>query len=1105
MKSLYKLFTIALVMQFYSCNTVDKSENEKVINDLQLFTLLSKDQTGIDFINKNEESAKLNVYSYDNFYNGGGVAIADFNNDDLPDVVFTANMSENKIYINKGNLKFENITKTANINQKEEDWCTGVSILDINNDGFQDIFISRSGWYLDAEEHKLRNLLYINNGDLTFTEKGVEYGFLGLSRTSQACFFDKDNDGDLDAYMLNHPKKLAFVEIKNKTGIAKVKYPENTYSDSDKLYDNINGKYFDKTKENGFVNSAHGLGVMATDINNDGWMDLYIANDYSMQDALLINQRDGSFKYKSKSAFKHMSKFSMGLDIADINNDGYLDIFNTEMLSKDNFAKKANMASMNPKGYWGLVNGGYHYQDMHNSLQINNGNGTFSEISWLANVAETDWSWCPLIADFDNDGHKDLFVSNGIKRDMQNKDFMNRVKGDLRKNPELYDPSKIAIPSRKVYNVILKNNKDLTFEDKSVDWGLNTVALNSNGAAYADLDNDGDLDLVINNIDAEAAVYENNLNDRRNYISIKLQNGKEIPYGSKVTILDKDNFQYLELVSLRGFQSTSDSKLHFGMNYKSKVDSLLIKWPNGKETLHTDLKSNKTHTINLNNATIANYIPAKKQPLAIKNVTRQIALRQVHKEQEYDDYLREILIPHKQSQEGPFVDVADVNGDGLDDFFVGNGVGFAGELFFQTTKGGFEKSGQSTFETDKMSEDLGALFFDYDGDGDKDLYVVSGSNEHKLEAPEMQDRLYQNDGKGNFSKTTNSIPKMPSSGSCVTANDFDNDGDLDLFVGGFQVPGKYPQPGTSYLLQNDNGKFTDITQSLANGLQNVGMVKDAAFTDINNDGKSDLVVVGHWMPVTVFINVDGNFKNETEAYNLSDKVGWWNTVYTKDLNNDGKQDLVVGNLGLNSKHKATLEAPFKVIAKDFDNNNTNDIALGYYNQGGFYPVRGKQCSTEQIPSLKDEIKSYDEFGMLTFDQVYGKYDLSDALQINATYFESAIFLNKGDVFETKALPTKTQYAPVNGIISLDINKDGVEEILTVGNFYPVEVETGRYDAHIGSITSINTDGALKDLPSLETGFFNDKDNRDIKEITINNKKHLVVSSNRGQIQFFEVN
>jgi len=947
--------------------------------------------------------------------------------------------------------------------------------------------------------------IYVNNGDLTFTEKGNEYGFTALSRTSQACFFDKDNDGDLDVYMLNHPKKLAFVEIKNATGIAKVNYPNSDYSDSDKLYENINGKFEDKTRENGFVIAAHGLGVVASDINKDGWMDLYVANDYSIQDALLMNQGDGTFKYKSRTAFKHMSKFSMGLDVGDINNDGHLDIFNTEMLAKDNFAKKANMASMNPKGYWGLVNGGYHYQDMHNSMQINNGNGTFSEISWLANVAETDWSWCPLIADFDNDGHKDLFVSNGVKRDMQNKDFMKSVKGDLRKNPELYDPSKIAIPSRKIYNAIFKNNKDLTFADKSVDWGLNTVALNSNGAAYGDLDNDGDLDLVINNLDLEAAIYQNNLNDGRNYIALKLQDGNQVPYGSKVTILDKDNFQYLELMSARGFQSTSDSRLHFGIGYHNEVDSLLIEWPNGKQTVLTDLKINKTHTVNLNDAQIVEYKPEEETAKTFKNVTRKIALRQVHKEQEYDDYLREILIPHKQSQEGPFVDVADVNGDGIDDFFVGNGVGFAGELFFQSKNGSFVKSNQTTFETDKMSEDLGVLFFDYDGDGDKDLYVVSGSNEHELDAPQMQDRLYQNDGKGNFTKTTNVIPKMPSSSSCVVANDFDKDGDLDLFVGGFQVPGKYPQPGTSYLLQNDNGKFTDISNSHAEGLQKVGMVKDAAFTDINNDGKADLVVVGHWMPVSVFVNVDGNFKNETEAYELSDKVGWWNTVYTKDLDNDGKQDLVVGNLGLNSKHKATVDEPFKVIAKDFDGNKTNDIALGYFNQGSFYPVRGKQCSTEQIPSLKDEIKSYDEFGMLTFDDVYGKYDLSDALKLDATYFESAVFMNKGDVFETKALPTKSQYAPVNAITSIDINNDGVDEILTVGNFHPVEVETGRYDAHIGSITSVGTDNSLKDISHLETGFFNDRDCRDIKAITINNKKHLVITGNRSQIQFYEIN
>jgi len=1106
------------MLLLFSCKNNESKENrpltnnekspikiqKEILKEEPLFTLLSSEESGVNFINHNKENNDFNYFSYEYFYNGGGVAIADFNNDNLQDIVLIANMALNKLYLNKGNLQFQDISKTANINSSEMDWCTGVTVVDINNDGFQDIFISRSGWFKDNEAHKLRNLLFVNNGDLTFTERGVEFGFNDLSRTTQACFFDKDNDGDLDVYILNHPKEFTKVRMSN-TGEIKLVDQNSDYTDSDKLYENKNGKFIDKTKILKLKNSAYGLGIKASDINNDGWQDLYIANDYSKPDVLLINQKDGNFKNVSNTALKHMSKFSMGLDIADFNNDGFLDIFTTEMLAKDNYYKKTNMASMNPKIYWAYVNAGYHYQDMHNSMQLNNGNETFSEISWLSNTAETDWSWCPLFADFDNDGFKDLFITNGVKREVYNKDFFKNDGKVLNEDAKQFERLKNFIPFNVTPNNIFKNNSDLTFSDKNNDWGL-TTPFNSNGAAYGDLDNDGDLDLVINNLDEKAVIYKNNLDKKENYINIKLYNGSEIPFGAKVSILDYKHFQIAELSNVHGFQSVSEKTIHFGLGQYNKVDSLLITWPNGKHTLLSDVTINKTHQINYNSATFINYKKSNPQSVFIKNATKKINLKHIHKEKDFDDYKREILLPHKVSQEGPFMDVADVNGDGLEDFFIGNGVGNAGELFLQTKEGKFEKSKQKSFTQDYLAEDLGILFFDFDSDGDKDLYVVSGSNEHDIDSPYMQDRLYENDGKGNFLRTKNVLPKMQASGSCVKASDFDKDGDLDLFVGGFQMPNSYPKAGTSYLLENNNGIFKDIAPTAAPDLQNLGMVKDAVFTDVNGDDNIDLVVVGHWMPVSVFINKDNKFENKTKEYKLQNTIGWWNTIMAKDVNNDGKTDFIAGNLGLNTKHKASMYQPFKIIAKDFDKNGTNDIALGYYNNNECYPVRGKQCSSEQIPEISERIKTYSEFGNLTFDQIYKSYDLSDAEKINATNFNTSLFINQNnDTFNVKSLPNTSQFAPTNSFLYYDIDNNGTEEIISVGNHYPIEVETGRSDAHVGTIISINPNTLdITNLPFQKTGFFNNKDARCIKKITINNKPYFMVSNNRDKIGFFEL-
>ncbi|CAI8286133.1 MAG TPA: hypothetical protein DCL52_02065 [Flavobacteriaceae bacterium] len=1079
--------------------TTTQSNNVETKKAEPLFSLLTSEQSGINFNNFNIENQGANYYHYEYFYNGGGVATADFNNDGLLDIVLTANMAPNRLYINKGDLKFDDITATSGINSKTADWCTGVTIVDINNDGFQDIFISRAGWFKDTNKSKLTNLLFINNGNLTFTESAEKYGFTDQSRSTQACFFDKDNDGDLDVYIINHPIKHTSFNQSTITG--KVSYQDKgaTYSDSDKLYENRNGTFVDITKKSGLQNVAFGLGVIAADLNNDGWQDLYVANDYSKPDYVLINQKNGSFKNELFTALKHMSKFSMGLDIADINNDGLLDIFNSEMLGNDNYSKKVNMASMNPKLYQGFVDAKLHYQDMHNSLQLNNGNGTFSEISWMANIAETDWSWSPLFADYDNDGYKDLFVSNGYKRDVMNKDYTSKNKDKGVKNPKIFDILQAEIPVSKTYNYIYQNNGDLTFKDKSAAWGLKDAALNTNGSAYADLDNDGDLDLVLNNLNEQAVVYRNN-NTKNNFITLELRDKTTIPYGAKVSILDKGKQQYWELANANGFQSHSDSRIHFGLGASKNIDSILVNWPTKGLRLYTSLEVNKIHQLTFNEGTPFSLKKETKKTL-MTNVTEKININNKHKEYDYDDYIKEILLPHKLSQEGPFIDVADVNADGLEDFYQGNGVGYPGVLYLQKPNGTFIASNQKDFKKDKMSEDLGVLFFDYDKDGDQDLYVVSGSNEHDLNSTLQLDRLYENDGIGNFTKTSGIIPSVYASGSCVKAADIDNDGDVDLFIGGFQTPGNYPQPGESQLLINNNGVFKNEIVSRTDNMSSIGMVKDAVFTDINNDNQKDLVIVGHWMAIEIYINNNGAFTNQSKTYGTDKNIGWWNTITATDTNKDGNIDLLAGNLGTNSKHKATNEQPFVIMAKDFDSNGTNDIALGYYNDNQLYPVRGLQCSSEQVPSIKANVSSYAEFGSLTFDQVYSNFDTNNAEIHKATYFESAMLLNQNNQFTFKALPKRSQVAPTNGILVLDIDGNDTNEIITVGNQYPVEVETGRYDAHIGSVMSSD----FNTISLQKSGFFNDKDARDIDVITIKGVKHIMVSNNRDTIEFFKLN
>lgn len=1107
MKKLINYSIVLMMLIIASCakDTKDKNDDEGNTlkeNDLPLFSKLESDHTGIDFNNINEENTKYNVYEYDYYYNGGGVAIADFNNDNLQDIIFTANMTPHKIYLNKDDFKFEDISEKTNINTTDKrGWSTGVTTLDINNDGFEDIYICRSGWFNDND--LVSNQLFINNGDLTFTESAKEYGLDGLYYSTQACFFDFDNDGDLDMYLLNHPN------VFDENGIRKDgKFLELPIEDkfSDQFYINENNKFVNVTKKFGLSNRAHGLGIIAFDYNNDGYTDIFLSNDYKMPNYILENQQGNGFIDVTDGALKHMAKFSMGVDFADINNDGYQDVFAVEMLAEDNYRKKTNMPSMNTKNYWKYVNSNKKYQDMHNSLQLNNTNGTFSEIAWLSNVSESDWSWNPMFADFDNDGYQDIYVTNGYKRDINNNDYLIQAKKLAKQKTKekqkiVFEDLVNNIPSSKVSNYAFSNNKDLTFSNKTEDWGLFSPSF-SYGAAYADLNNDGTLDIVVNNMNEKAYVFKNNGNSN-NYLSFDLKQNKASAYGSKIEILDNDAYQVKELVNIHGFQSKCEDVLHFGVAKKNTIDSILVTWNDNKQTLLLNTDVNKNIALNYEDAQFIDFKRKDTSNPSFNVSSSDFNTSFTHQEDEYDDYAKELLLPHKLSQEGPFLDVADVNNDGLEDFYVGNGSGFAGVLFIQNENGEFTKSNQSTFNKDKNSEDLGVKFFDFDSDGDQDLYVVSGSNEFNIDSKLYYDRLYENDGTGNFTKTTNVIPEISSSGSSIDVADIDNDGDLDVFVGGYQLPGFYPSAGKSTLLINEEGKFEDRTNTLSDDLESVGMVKEARFADINGDNAIDLVLVGQWMPISIFINENGKYTNKTSDYGLANKVGWWNTVAFDDFNNDGKLDFVAGNLGLNTKHKATLNEPFKIIASDFDNNGTNDIALGYYKNGTCFPVRGRQCSSEQVPDIKDKFKTYNEFGNVTFDDLYKSYDQSNAVKYEATYFESAIFINRGDSFEAIALPKEAQFAPTNAIVIMDMDNDGSNEIITSGNHHPIEIETGRYDAHIGNVFKIKNGETPVSLPLTETGYFIDKDSRCIKNIKIGSKDYLVISSNRDKLTFIE--
>jgi hypothetical protein len=1106
-----KLF-ISIVLIFFTWNMLAQKE-------LPLFTLLSPEATQVDFENRIKDQGISNIFIEQNYYNGGGVGLGDINNDGLIDLFLTGNQVADKLYLNLGNLKFQDITEQAGI-IADGGWSTGVAMVDINNDGFLDIYVCRD---MMTDLEKNANKLYINKGNLTFKESAKSYGLDNQSGSVQATFFDYDKDGDQDVFLVNHPPNPGYF------GNRAIRYDlDSTYCS--RLYQNNRGTFTDVSLEANVLTFGYLLNAVAADINNDGWVDLYATSDFITPDFMYLNQGDGTFKNTLLESVKHTSYSAMGSEIADIDNDGLLDIMAVDMVAEDNRRLKSNMGGMYPEKFWEVVNAGFHYQYMVNTLQWNRGQDDqgklyFSEIAQLANIATTDWSWAPLLADFDNDGLKDLFITNGFRMDYRNPDAIKKLTDYSvekfktyqattslnERNPndlwKILDFEEVLAlyPSEKLANYIFKNKNGLQFEKVTEEWGLSQKTF-SNGAAYGDLDNDGDLDLVVNNINDPVFIYQNNASQKRenNYLSIQLSK-KEQPHhflGAKAQIEYRDRGQlkkqYIEMTSTRGFQSSSVGKVHFGLGKAKKVDKIQITWGDGNQTIQKNVKANRLIKINQQQITQNPSTNNAAASALFEDQTAVLGIDYLHRESIYDDYAKEVLLPHKMSTLGPFVTVGDINGDGLEDFFVGGAAGESGHLFIQESAGKFKKI---PFKSDANLEDTGGTFFDADNDGDLDLYVCSGSNEFETDYA-YQDRLYLNDGKGVFVRSFTSIPWVGVSGAVVKPFDFDFDGDLDLFVGGRQVPSQYPSPANSYLFRNEGVNkeglpiFSDLTEILAPEFKKLGMVTDAIWMDYDADNDSDLIIVGEWMPITIFNNENGVFKKKKSI----DKTGWWYAIEAADFDKDGDKDLILGNLGLNYKYKASQTEPFEVFYDDFDSNASPDIVLSYYNFGEKYPVRGRSCSAEQIPSLKEKFSSYTKFANATLEDIYGKNELIEAINYQAKEFASLYAENLGNgKFRFKQLPLEAQIAAINDFLIIDVNKDGNEDIIMAGGLYDAEIETARSDASLGLILLGNGKGDFTALKPQESGLFLDSNVRDLAFLKTQNGNSIISASNKDQI------
>lgn len=1041
-----------------------------------MFTELSSKDTNIDFSNTLVYTDSLTVLEFEYMYNGAGVAVADFDLDGLQDLYFTGNMVSNRLYRNLGNWKFEDLTESAQVGSTS--WSNGAAIVDINQDGYPDIYVSRGG-PRGSKGKDRANLLFVNNGmkngKLSFTEEATNWGLADESYSVQAAFFDYDKDGDLDMYLLSN----ALVDFNRNT--SRPKDQTGKAPSADKLFrNNGNQTFTDVSNEAGILIEGFGLGVEVCDINTDGWPDIYISNDFLTDDLLYINQRDGTFKNEITQYFRHLTFNGMGNDIADINNDGHMDVVVLDMLPEDNKRWKLTMMGNNYDEFETGLSYGYHPQYIRNTLQLNNGNGSFSEVGQLMGISATEWSWSALFADFDHDGLKDLCVTNGYRQDITNLDFMvygNRVlsMGTEEANQKQRLEELNKLPGIKLPNYFFKNTGNLKFEDISKAVGFNKPTY-SNGMAYADFDNDGDLDLVMNNLDDPAGLYKNNivLDSANSYLKFRFKGEKPNleGIGSQVELRYQGKLQKQYFTPYRGYLSSMEPALHFGLGNVQKVDTVLVTWPNGKKQLLTDVTTNQEIVLHQKEA---DELEAQDgvmpmSPLLFQEMDSTL-IPFKHRENEFVDFKIQPLLPHMHSRNGPGLAVADVNGDGLEDVYVGGAAGQPGVLMLQ---GENQKFREIPFP-DGISEDMGTLFFDADNDGDQDLYVVSGGSSFPLGDRAYQDRLYVNDGTGAFTMA-NALPKFPISGSVVTAADYDKDGKLDLFIGGRVRPGEYPLASKSVLLRNiSNGntlKFEKDDQPIHSTFKELGMVTAALWTDFNNDTWQDLIVVGEFMSVRVFQNNSGNLEEITQQAGLEDTHGWWNSIQGGDFDNDGDTDYVLGNLGLNSRYKASKDEPLCIYANDYDKNGLIDPVMCYYVNGENYVAHSRNDLIEQINAMRVRFRTFSDYADATFEESFLKEELADAYVVKSQTFANSYLENLGSgKFRISELPRSVQTAPIYGIVVKDYNADGNLDVLAVGNFYNGEVFSGRYDASIGWVLAGDGKGGFNPLKVEESGFF----------------------------------
>ncbi len=1085
-----------------------------------LFSLRTPQETHINFENTITDEKEHNILIYSNYYGGAGVGVGDFNQDGLMDLFFAGNLVPDRLYLNHGNWEFEDVTTQAGINDNGG-WSSGVVVADVNNDGWPDIYVTRELY--DEYPDLRKNLLYINQQDGTFKEMAADYGVDNSERTRHASFFDYDRDGWLDLILLNQPPNPG-----NYSSYFGVNLQQEQWAPR-LLHNNGQGHFEDVSAKAGILVPGYPNSVTTADFNRDGWIDIYIANDYDAPDKFYLNNGDGTFTDILQEAMGHTSYYSMGVDAGDLNNDGWLDLMVLDMVAEDNFRLKSNMSGMNPAAFWKVVADGGHYQYMYNMLQLNNGviddQLNFSDIAQLAGVPSTDWSWSNLIADFDNDGWKDIHVTNGLLRDIRNSDaskefpkYVQHVIDDfVKNNPNAgevsiwdildLDEALGLLPSVPLSNYAFRNNGDLTFTKVTKEWGLDRETF-SNGSAYADLDNDGDLDLIENNINAPASLYENHINERPDHhflrVSVSDQNQHRSLWGTRFRITTPAGQQFYELTNVRGMYSTSEPIAHFGLGKFDEVQTLEIFWPDGTQTLMNDVKAGQI-SVDYHRVTrtkLPNF--PKEEETLFSTEHSPTGLSFVHRENDFNDFDQQVLLPHKMSQFGPAMATGDVNGDQLEDVYFGGATGKPGVLFIQMTNGSFRETSEQTWQEHFLSEDLDAVFFDVENDGDLDLYVVSGGNAFPQQSKQYQDRIYLNDGKGNFQYNADVLPKFRDSGGCVRPFDFDQDGDLDLFVGGRHTPWDYPSPAISRLLRNDNGSFTDVTKTLAPELIYLGLVTDAVWTDLDNDHQIELIVCGEWMPITLFKFQEGQLTKVTDSQALNQTTGWWYSIEAADMDGDGDQDLVAGNLGLNYKYKATTKEPFEVHYYDFDNNNAKDIVLSYYNFGEHYPLRGRSCSSEQVPVIKEKFETYNLFADANLTEVYGEDNLAKALHYKATTFASSYLENLGDGhFRVVPLPNEAQLSSTNDLIIKDFNEDRHLDILLAGNLFTSEIETTRNDAGTGMVLLGTGKGTFHPVSPEQSGLLLRKDLKKLGMLTIGGQQYIIGANNNDRPQFFK--